>query len=32
MNTETGRKMAEERHRYMDDYLKEFFDEWEGRK
>jgi uncharacterized protein len=28
MNTETGRKMAEERHRFMEDYLIQFFREW----
>ncbi|MFZ5966418.1 MAG: HD domain-containing protein [Bacillota bacterium] len=32
MNTETGRKMAEERHKFMEIYLKEFYDEWDGRK
>ena len=30
MNTETGRKMAEERHRYMVEFLRRFKDEWEG--
>ncbi|MEI8373330.1 MAG: HD domain-containing protein [Planctomycetota bacterium] len=30
MNTATGRVMAEERHRFMEDYLKQFYDEWEG--
>jgi uncharacterized protein len=30
MNTETGRKMAEHRHKYMEDYLKEFYAEWDG--
>jgi len=28
MNTETGRLMAEDRHRFMEDYLKQFFKEW----
>jgi uncharacterized protein len=32
MNTMTGEKMAEERHRFIENYLKQFFDEWEGRK
>lgn len=32
MNTDTARRMAERRHRVMEDYLKEFFDEWEGAK
>jgi uncharacterized protein len=30
MNTATGRKMAEERHRFMECYLEQFFKEWEG--
>ena len=29
MNTETGRKMAEERHQFMEQYLQQFFKEWE---
>ena len=29
MNTETGRKMAEERHRYMEGFLRRFMEEWE---
>ena len=32
MNTETGRKMAEERHAFMLDYLDNFYKEWEGEK
>lgn len=28
MNTETGRKLAAERHRFMLDYLEQFFKEW----
>jgi uncharacterized protein len=32
MNTETGRKMAEERNDFMELYLKQFFKEWEGMK
>lgn len=31
MNTEPGRAMAEERHRYMIGFLERFADEWEGR-
>lgn len=31
MNTETGRKMAEKRHKYMEQYLKRFYTEWEGK-
>lgn len=30
MNTETGRKMAEERHRFMEAYLDQFYREWHG--
>ncbi len=30
MNTKTAKKMAEERHRYMEDFLKRFLEEWEG--
>ena len=32
MNTETGRKMAEERHDFMLAYLEQFYKEWEGEK
>ena len=32
MNTETGRKIAEKRHQFMELYLNEFFDEWDGKK
>jgi uncharacterized protein len=31
MNTETARRIAEARHRFMEDYLREFFAEWDGR-
>lgn len=31
MNTETGRIMADHRHQYMENFLKEFHGEWEGR-
>ncbi len=31
MNTETGRHLAQERHRFMQEFLKEFFAEWNGR-
>lgn len=31
MNTDTGRAMAEERHRFMETYLARFYDEWDGR-
>jgi uncharacterized protein len=30
MNTETGKAMAQERHEFMESYLKEFYKEWEG--
>ncbi len=30
MNTATGRKMAEHRHRFMEQYLAEFYKEWEA--
>lgn len=32
MNTETAKKLAEERHRFMEIYLNQFFDEWGGKK
>lgn len=31
MNTNTARKIAEKRHAFMEDYLSEFFQEWEGK-
>ena len=31
MNTETGRKMAEQRHQFMEQYLEQFFKEWDGK-
>lgn len=31
MNTSTGRLMAEKRHRFMELYLEEFYEEWEGK-
>jgi uncharacterized protein len=31
MNTKTGRKIAEGRHKFMELYLKEFFKEWKGK-
>ncbi|EMR07280.1 hypothetical protein C772_00929 [Bhargavaea cecembensis DSE10] len=30
MNTEEARRIAEERHRYMEAFLSEFHDEWDG--
>ena len=32
MNTNTGREIAEHRHKYMEQYLKEFYAEWDGEK
>ncbi|HSI70539.1 MAG TPA: HD domain-containing protein [Gillisia sp.] len=32
MNTVTGRKMAEERHHFMEDFLTQFYAEWLGEK
>ncbi len=30
MNTKTGKKLAKTRHKFMEEYLKEFYKEWEG--
>ncbi|AXT51742.1 HD domain-containing protein [Aquimarina sp. BL5] len=30
MNTKTGKKIAEERHRFMEVFLEQFYREWEG--
>ena len=30
MNTETGKKLAQQRHRFMENYLKQFYAEWNG--
>lgn len=32
MNTETGKKIAQERHRYMEGFLSQFYAEWDGEK
>ena len=32
MHTDTGRKMAEGRHCFMEEYLERFYDEWKGKK
>lgn len=32
MNTETGKKIAEDRHRYMENFLEQFYAEWNGEK
>ncbi len=31
MNTRQGKKIAEERHRFMESFLQQFYSEWEGR-
>lgn len=31
MNTETAKNIANHRHKYMEEFLKEFYDEWEGK-
>jgi uncharacterized protein len=30
MNTVTGKRIAEERHAYMEGFLKQFYEEWNG--
>ena len=30
MNTATGKKLAEQRHQFMEAYLEQFYNEWEG--
>jgi len=32
MNTETGKKIAQERHAFMEQFLEQFFMEWEGKR
>jgi uncharacterized protein len=32
MHTETGRKMAQKRHDFMQTYLEEFYEEWNDGK
>ena len=32
MNTETGKKIAKERHKFMESFLSQFYAEWEGEK
>lgn len=31
MNTNTGKSLAEQRHQFMEQYLQQFFDEWNGK-
>lgn len=32
MNTDTAKKIAKERHKYLENFLEEFLDEWNGKK
>lgn len=32
MNTQTGKQIAQERHRYMEGFLSQFYAEWDGEK
>ncbi len=32
MNTETGKRIANDRHKFMEIYLQEFFSEWDGKR
>ena len=32
MHTKTGKRIAIERHKYMEGFLKQFYDEWDGKK
>ena len=32
MNTESGKKIADERHKYMEGFLSQFYAEWDGEK
>ncbi|RZJ65080.1 MAG: HD domain-containing protein, partial [Flavobacterium sp.] len=32
MNTQTGRELAEGRHKYMENFLEQFYAEWEGKR
>ena len=32
MNTETGKQMAQKRHRFMETFLSQFYGEWEGKQ
>jgi uncharacterized protein len=31
MNTKTGKHVAQQRHQFMEDFLQQFFDEWNGK-
>lgn len=32
MNTDEGKKIAQQRHQFMENYLEQFYDEWKGEK
>ena len=32
MNTDTAKIIAQERHKYLENFLQEFLDEWNGKK
>jgi uncharacterized protein len=32
MNTQTGLRIAEERHQFMQNYLEQFYNEWNGKQ
>ena len=32
MNTNAARKIANQRHKYMENFLKQFFNEWNNKK
>jgi len=32
MNTQTGKRIAEQRHKFMEEFLEQFYDEWEGKR
>lgn len=32
MNTKTGKRLAQQRHQFMKDYLEQFYAEWEGKR
>ena len=32
MNTQTGKKLAKERHQFMERFLSQFYGEWDGEK
>jgi uncharacterized protein len=31
MNTKTGKMMADHRHKFMEEFLEEFYNEWDGK-